>query len=849
MGAMGTGGVPSIRQIDPLNPQQAGANSPAGYLPAPEPLKPNDFQKFVLETAGQKLPLYGQAFFDNLQFSQLRAQQLQQAQAATAPVGAGFAPVDNAPVSNDYLLGPGDQVLIRGWGSLDVDVRAVIDRNGMVSLPRVGSVSLAGVKASQAEGVLRTAVGKFYKDFQLSVTLGQLRSITVYVVGQARRPGSYSLSSVSSLASGLLATGGPNASGSMRRVQLKRAGQVVAEFDLYSFLARGDSAGDIKLTDGDVIVIPPALGYVAMVGKVNNPAVYELKSTDETLDQLLAVAGGLPVVADPRRVTLERLTPSSSQPRSVQDFALNDQGLKTTLKNGDLLTVLAISPELGNAVTLRGNVAQAARLAWREGMRVRDLIPNREALISRDSVRRQNEVLFDASQRERTQREREMVPDDLLDDKELNDRLNKDPRYASRFVPGVTANLGMRNQANQGGAPGNQAGAQGNPGSTQGNQAGAQGTPQFLPDTYDLEGFRDRRQLRLYSQQAPVEYQSKNQVPSVAELVGNLYDEINWDYAVVERINRKDLSVSLLPFNLGRVLNDAKDPDNHLLQAGDVVTVFSVNDMRVPISKRRIMVRIEGEVAQPGIYQAKPGESLTSVLQRAGGLTHDAYLFGSGLYREEVRKSQVDNMQKLMRRLETESSAQIAQLSQSMGASSDANLAQTRMLAAQNAQRQALDRLRGIRPEGRIALGLEPDLYNYVNKLPEIRVQNGDRLVIPSRPDFVYIYGAVNTESALIYRPGQTVSDYLKLAGVGVAADRNAVIVVRADGSAFTTDNSAWFGTSVANVKLMPGDAIVVPDKVDMESTWSSAIRNTKDITQIFYQLGLGAAGLKALGY
>jgi len=837
MGAMTTGGVPSIRQVDPLNPQQPANNMAAGYVQAPEPLKPNDFQKFVLETAGYKLPLYGQAFFDNLQFSQLRAQQLQQAQSASAPVGAGFAPVDNAPVSNDYLLGPGDQVLIRGWGALDIDVRTLIDRNGMVSLPRVGSVSLAGVKASQAEGVLRTAVGKFYKDFQLSVTLGQLRSITVYVVGQARRPGSYSLSSVSSLASGLLATGGPNASGSMRRVQLKRAGQVVAEFDLYSFLARGDSAGDIKLTDGDVIVIPPAVGYVALVGKVNNPAVYELKSADETLDQLLAVAGGLPVVADPRRVTLERLTPSSSQPRSVQDFALNEQGLKTPLKNGDLLTVLAISPELGNAVTLRGNVAQPARLAWREGMRVRDLIPNREALISRDSVRRQNEVLFDASQRERTQREREMVAEDLLDDKELNDRLAKDPRYISRFVPGVTGNLGMRNPA----AGQNNQNGQNNPNSS--------ATNQFLPDTYDLEGFRDRRQLRLYSQQAPVEYQSKNQVPSVAELVGNLYDEINWDYAVIERINRQDLSVSLLPFNLGRVLSDAKDPDNHLLQAGDVLTVFSATDMRVPIAKRRIMVRIEGEVAQPGIYQAKPGESLSSVLQRAGGLTHDAYLFGSGLYRDDVRKNQIENLQKLMRRLETESSAQIAQLSQSLGASSDANLAQTRVLAAQNAQRQALERLRGIRPEGRIALGLEPDLYNYINKLPEIRVQNGDRLVIPSRPDFVYIYGAVNTESALIYRPGQTVADYLKLAGVGVAADRSAVIVVRADGSAFTTDPSAWFSASVSNLKLMPGDSIVVPDKVDMESTWSSAIRNTKDITQIFYQLGLGAAGLKALGY
>lgn len=798
MGSMTTGGAPSIRAADSSTPPPA-AQSSLGVAQPLEPLKPNDFQKFVLETTGNKLPLYGQAFFDNLQFSQQRSAQAQQ---ANPLLGAGFAPVDNAPVSNDYLLGPGDQVLIRGWGSLDIDVRAVIDRNGMVSLPRVGSVSLAGVKAAQAEGVLRNAVGKFYKDFQLSVTLGQLRSITVYVVGQARRPGSYSLSSMSTLSSGLLATGGPNASGSMRRVELKRAGQSVAEFDLYSFLARGDSAGDIKLTDGDVIVIPPVLGYVALVGKVNNPAVYELKAAGETLDQLLAVAGGLPVVADPRRVTLERLTPSNNQPRSVQDFALNAQGLQTPLKNGDLLTVQAITPELANAVTLRGNVAQPARLAYREGMRIRDLIPNQEALISRDSIRRQNEALFDVNQRERTQREREMIPEDLLVDAELNGSAPRDARAPLRSPTTPT-------------------------------------TP-TTPAT-SLESFRDMRQMRSFSQIATANMW-------LATSVGNLYDEINWDYAVVERINRKDLSVSLLPFSLSKALADAQSADNLKLQAGDVVTVFSVNDLRVPISKRRIMVRVEGEVGQPGIYQAKPGETLSSVLERAGGLTHDAYLFGSGLYREEVRKSQAENLEKLMRRLEAESGAQIAQLSQSTGASSDANLAQARMLAAQTAQRQALERVRSLRPDGRIALGLEPDVYNYTNKLPDIRVQNGDRLVVPSRPDFVYIYGAVNTESALIYRPDQTVADYLKRSGVGMSADRNAVIVVRADGSAFTSDNS-WFGTSVHKVKLMPGDAIVVPDKVDMESTWSSAIRNTKDITQIFYQLGLGAAGLKALGY
>jgi protein involved in polysaccharide export with SLBB domain len=610
--------------------------------------------------------------------------------------------------------------------------------------------------------VLHNAVGKYYKDFQLSVSLGSLRSITVYVVGQARRPGSYTLSSMSTLTSGLFATGGPNASGSMRRVQLKRAGQVLTELDLYSFLSQGTNGSDIKLIDGDVIVIPPALGHIALVGKVNNPAVYELKNASETLEQLLLVAGGMPVIADPRRVSLERLSPNQSQPRSVEDFALDAKGLQTALRNGDLLTFSAILPELGNAVSLRGNVTQPIRLAWKQGMRVRDLIPNKEALISRDSIRKQNETLFDASQRERTMRDRDL--------ESISDVL-KNEKDAKRSIA---------------------------------------------------------------------------EVPTYVQTVGDLFDEINWDYAVIERINRKDQSVSLVPFNLSRVLVDAKDPDNQLLEPGDVVTVFSVNDMRVPISKRRVMVRIEGEVMQPGIYQVKPGETLNAILQKAGGLSHDAYLFGSALYREEVLKSQIDNLQKLVRRLETDSGNQLAQLSQSMGASTDANLAQSRIAAAQLAQKQSIARVKSLRPLGRVALGLEPEFFNSIKNLPDIRLQNGDRFVVPPRPDFVYVLGAINTESALVYKPGQSVRDYLKLSGTSSVADKNGVILMRADGSAQTHDGS-WFGGSALSVSVMPGDSIVVPDKLDLETIWSSVVRNTKDLTQIFYQLGLGAAALKTL--
>ena len=454
--------------------------------------------------------------------------------------GVGFAPLDSAPVSADYLLGPGDQVLVRSWGSVDIDVKAIVDRNGMITLPRVGAIPMAGVKAAQADGIIRSAIGKYYKDFEISVTLSNLRAITVYVVGQARRPGSYTISGASTLASGLFSTGGPAPNGSVRHVQLKRAGQIVREFDLYQFLSSGNSSGDIKLIDGDVIVIPPAAGYVALVGTVNNPAVYELARESETLAQLLSVAGGLPVTANQQRVTLERLDPSKAQPRSFENFALADKAASTALKNGDVLTVQSIVPELGNAVTLRGHVAQPIRLPWRQGLRIRDLIPNHEALINRESVRQQNETLFDENQRKR------IFSDEVATD------------ASQRVSP---------------------------------------------------------------------------------ESVGQLFDEINWDYAVVERINRGELTTALIPFNLARILADANSPDNMMLQAGDVVTVFSAEDVRVPVAKRRVMVRVEGEVNNPGYYQLKSGEDLLSLLQKSGGLTSDAYLFGAGLYRDEVRKS------------------------------------------------------------------------------------------------------------------------------------------------------------------------------------------------------------------
>ncbi len=747
--AFGTNGGPI-----PLQPQlRSLPQAPAGSAPlltaAPiplAPLAPNDFQRFVQESIGRSLPLFGVEFFENAQ----------------AALGAAnpFAPVQNSPVSSDYQLGPGDEVLIRGWGSIDIDVRAVIDRNGFIAIPRVGTVQLSGVKAAQAESAIRGAISRYFRNFELNVTFGQLRSITVYVVGQARRPGTYFLSSMSTLVSALFASGGPSANGSMRRVQLKRGNAVVTEIDLYGFLAQGDKSRDAKLQDGDVIVIPAAFGHVALTGKVGVPGVYELKGEGEALQDLLAMAGGLPVVADPRRAYLERIAPGQQQPRRVEEFALDAAGLKKTLQRGDLLTVLPMTSEFSNAVVLRGNVSQAVRMPWRDGLRIRDLIPSRDILISPGSVRRQNEILLSPAERIRS----------------------------------ASANVDAA--------------------ATAGNDV-----PREARDTAD----------------------------SLADRIGNLIEQVNFDYAVVERLLRTDLTVQLISFNLGRVLANAADPDNLLLQPGDVVTVFSVNDVRVPVAKRRVYVRIEGEVANPGIYQLAPGDTIQTLVDRAGGLTRDAYLFGSGFFREEVRKSQAENLEKLLRRLESESAGSLAQAAQSLGAGADTNPAavQARVLATQQAQRQALDRLRSLKPSGRIALDIPPSGNNVIAQMPSLRVETGDRLLIPNRPDFVYVFGSVNTESALIYRPGKTVVDYLEQAGLSGGSDRDNIILVRADGSAMT--NSSNWSNTVLRTVVMPGDTLVLPEKLDRETSWSFIVRNTRDITQIFYQLGLSAAALKTL--
>jgi protein involved in polysaccharide export with SLBB domain len=565
----------------------------------------------------------------------------------------------------------------------------------------------------------------------------------------------------------------------------------------------------VKLQDGDVLFYPKAAGYMALIGKINTQAVFEVKGDNDTLAEYISLAGGLPVTADPRRAVLDRIQPGSEQPRSAQDIILTAVGQQTKVKNGDVLTVAAIVPELANAVTLRGAVAQPTRMAWRQGMRVSDVISKKSLLINPETVRRQNEVLFDNFEQERTARGRARVPSDLAVDRVLLEKKNN-----------AEDQLQVNQQGLNGGKP----------------YDGQLARGIDLSKASIAE--QTEREISISQLGKPVIAED-----NLADRIGKLNEEINLDYAVIERFSRETLEVTLLPFHLGQVFATPMGKDDLALQPGDVITVFTYKDIQVPISRRQIFVRIEGEVNSPGVYQLGSNKNLQQLIQMAGGTTTEAFPFATSLFREEVKKTQKLNMDKILRKMEAESSSVVAQIMQSGGM--DAASLQAKMQSIQQSQKQTLDRFRSLRPEGRIAIDIPVNGSGKVDDFPAIRLENGDRIVIPSMPSFVQVFGFVNTESALLYRKGLTVKDYLAISGVGSSAEVNGAILVRANGSSIT--NQSTWGNDVLSAEVLPGDTIFLPEKLDRESAWSQTVRTAKDFTQVLYQLGLGAAAIKTL--
>jgi protein involved in polysaccharide export with SLBB domain len=727
----------------------------------------SEFEKFAEDAIGRPLPVYGRQLFDE--------------------VPTTFAPVEHVPVPADYVLGPGDELLIRAWGKIDLDSRVTVDRNGQIYLPKVGSLTVAGLRFEQVEGYLHSAIGALFKDFELNVAIGQLRSIQIFVLGSARQPGGYTVSSLSTLVDALFASGGPSATGTMRHIQLRRGGQTLTEFDIYDLMQKGDKSHDVRLLPGDVIYFPSIGAQVAISGDVNVPGIYELKG-ETTVGAALKGAGGMTSLADAERVVVERIENHSS--RQVEEFALDTSGQGRLLRDGDLLRVFPLSPKFENAVTLRGNVAQPGLYAWKEGMRISDLIPSRGFLITRDYWNRENHL----------------VP-------RVSAHPFGDPR-AGQFSEQQTGQPGDLG-ANQYGNPRTD-----QPGNGQADQNGNQQADQFGNGQADQNGSQQTDQpgnaqagqsgiLRTNQPGNRSNDQFGNSRTPIIDTVGQISAEINWEYALIERLDERDLSTHLIPFRLAGAIDNPTSPDNQLLKAGDVVTIFSRADLELPMEKHASFIQVGGEVNAPGVYRVNPGETLRDVVKQAGGLTPHSYLYASILTRVSARQAQEKQLQQSTEQMQRELTAKFANSTPQAGQTGADQQAQLAM------QQTALASLASIKPTGRVVLDMKPGAETIAD-MPDFPLEDGDTFYIPPRLSTVQVAGAVYNANALRYEPGKRLIAYLNDAGGATReADAKRIFVIRADGTVVSRQsrNSHSHG-SYGNLKLLPGDAIVVPEKL-----------------------------------
>jgi len=798
-------------------PAEAAPDELTVEPPKAEKLQETEFQRFVFGATGQNLRLFGYELF--------------------ADAGR-FNPAQSAAVPPSYVLGPGDELAVQVNGLVEVSDNFVIDRDGRILLPKVGPVPLAGVALRDAERVLGTYIGRVYRNFTVTVTMGRLRSIEVFVVGQAGKPGKHVVSSLSGLINALFETGGPNSNGSLRAIELRRGGKTVSTVDMYAFLSQGDNRGDVPLVTGDIIYIPPARARVAVLGSVNVPAVYEINK-GETIGQLLALTGGLPTLALPQRAQLERVDQTRDVARYVEDFALDSKGQALTLQAGDVVTVFPISPQIAGVVTVQGNVANPMRYNWRAGMRVADIMSDRRMLIPGGYWQQINQGATDPNY-SRPEVNLDYATIHWLDPVALRTRviafnlakaMARDPVENLELNSGdiitvyAPKDAGIETEASV---------------ALVGEIVG--GTKRFVW----REGFTVKDVIPSanwliestnYWQRGKLAEDPTSQANQSAAMV----NEINWSYAQIIRRNPVSLKSEAITFNLGGAVLEGRPQDNLRLEPGDKIGIFSVAEVPVPAESRTQMVTLSGEVAVPGRYQLRVGETLPDLIRRAGGVTANAYVFGTAVVRDSVRQQQQANLDRTVKKMQDQVQSQVAAISQSATDADKAAAAQAQLVA----QKELLSRIEGLKATGRIALDLDPEKP----VLPSIVLQGGDVIAMPQRPSFVGVFGEVYAETALIHRPGTTMGEYIQKAGLTRDADPDNILLIRADGT--VESNGARFtsitGNSLNSKRLMPGDTVYVPSKVDRRTAYSLFVQGAKDWTSILYQFGLGAVGLRVL--
>lgn len=713
-----------------------------------------------------------------------------------------FAPVTEIPIPNDYTLGPGDVLRVQLWGKENQQLELPVSRDGTISFPQSGPQTIAGLSFDEARSQIKKLVSEQYIGVQASVTLGELRSMRVFVLGEARNAGSYTVSSLSTITNALYVSGGIKRTGSLRKIQHKRDGKLVGELDLYDLLLAGDTSNDNRLQPGDVIFIPPVGDRVGIEGEVYRPALYELRNSTD-LQELVNLAGGLTPQAYPQLVRIERNNDDFL--RIIAEANLTTpKGRQAKVKPGDRIEVASISDITGQYVEVKGAATRPGKFAWVPGMRVSSVINNLDT---------------------------DLVP---VADQRYAAIVRTDPKTDEVSV----LNLRLRDAVQ-------------NPGSKQDILLEEQDRLLIFSDAGKVNGGEEGRNFTREQLFSPVLQRLKAQAkPGAPEQTIRVTGPVRYpgEYplpasrqvadAIYVAGGLKD-SASLYTAELARFGVDDEGTGNTRIQNLDLQAVMEGQASVTLKSRDRLLIKsipefaqaktieLNGEVRYPGQYTIRDGETLRDVIERAGGLTDNAFPEGAIFTREKLRQLEAQRLQEAEERLQGDLVG--VQL-----AGDD--------LGGQNAERtqqvqDLLEEVQDSRPVGRMVINLASVVGS--DDYQSIRLQDGDTLTVPIIPQAVSVFGEVQFPTSHLHSEGLTVDDYLERSGGPTRqADEERVYVVKADGSVMLPEKSRWFGGR--SQQLAPGDTIIVPidvDRLNQLELWSN-------VSQIVYQMALGAAAV-----
>jgi protein involved in polysaccharide export with SLBB domain len=714
-------------------------------------------------------------------------------------VPSTFAPVSDIQVPVDYIVGPGDTLEISLYGNEPASYELTVERDGRINFPKLGPIMVSGMSFDAAREVIGQHVAKQLIGSHVSVTIGDLRSIRVFVLGEANKPGSYTVSGLSTMTNALFVSGGVKKIGSLRNIELKRDGRLVTTLDLYDLLLHGDTSNDRQLLPGDVIFIPPIGNTVSVDGAVQRPAIYELK-TEKTVAQAIAIAGGLTPDADQTLGQLERILPSRL--REMRNIDLTAAVSRATeLENGDKLKIPAIRPTLENSVELTGYVFRPGAFEYHAGLRLSDVLD------SFDELRPEADVHYIMIRREVPPEESvEVISADLkralaargsAADPELRPRdkifvfnLSAD---RTRILQPIIRDLEL--QAN--------------------------------PDTPEQIVTIDGRV------KAPGKYplEPTMHVSDLIRAGGSMEDAAYRGQAELTRYAIVDGDVrqtELIPVNLAAIWRGTPGADLQL-KPYDVLVIKPV-----PMWMEPGTIEVAGEVRFPGKYPIHQGETLYSVLQRAGGFTDIAFPEGAVFIREELKRREKEQIEILTNRLQSDLAAlslQAVASSAVVGGASGANASQGLIVG-----QQLIGQLHDTKPVGRLVIDVQGIIKGRAGGPDDVVVRDGDKLVIPKITQEITILGEVQSPTSHVFEPGLTRDDYIaKSGGATQKADRKRIYVVRANGDVVSGGRAGWFRRS-QSIEIHPGDTIVVP----LDTERISPLPLWQAVTTIIYNLAIG---------